>query len=238
MPLLEAPWTSYLTLANPGSEAVQGNLEISGAQLTATVNKESDDIHVELGKSGDSSLALTLAPASYRLITVAAAANGADGELKFNWKSAGGKSGEEALISIEAGEKGVAGAIIQAGEYQANPFYGVPIHLSYVAKDKRAKSSPLRFKASQIARIEIHRLDGTPLAVDGAGNGSLLDPGDELFIDTDGAGNLLLGLADGVAALYIIAYPKDPIGKDGLKIDVEAFDDGYWSLHSSNRIVP
>jgi hypothetical protein len=53
----------------------------------------------------------------------------------------------------------VAGAVIQAGDYQANPFYGVPIHLSYVAKDHRTKSSPLRFRASQAGRIEIYSLE-------------------------------------------------------------------------------
>lgn len=239
IPLEGAPWTSYLTLTNPGSQPVRGTLEISGAPLTAKVDEKTDDIKVELGGAGVTSLPLTLAPASYRLITVAAAAvNGGDGELKLNWRADAGKAGDLATIMIDAREEGVAGAIIQAGEYQANPFYGVPIHLSYVAKDQRAKSSPLRFKASQNARIEIYRLDGTPLAIDGMGNGSLLNAGDELFTETDGAGNLLLSLADGGAALYILAYPQGPIGEDGINIDIEAFDDGKWSLHSSNRIIP
>lgn len=239
IPLEGAPWTSYLTLANPGSAAVRGTLEISGAPLTAKVEDETGDIRIELGVAGETALPLTLTPGSYSLITVVSAAvNGDDGELKLNWKSAGGNAGDEATILIDAREEGVAGSIIQAGEYQANPFYGVPIHLSYVAKDQRAKSSPLRFRASQVTRIEIYRLDGTLLAVDGSGNGSLLDPGDELFAETDGAGNLLLGLTDGSAPLQILAYPQGRIGDDGLKIDVEAFDDGEWSLHSSNRIEP
>lgn len=239
IPLEGAPWTSYLTLTNPGSVAVRGTLDISGPALTAKVDDETGNIWVELGKAGETSLALTITPASYRLITVAADSEDAsDGELKFNWRSLGGEMGDEAKITIDKREEGVAGAIIQAGQYQANPFYGVPIQLSYVAKDQRTKSSPLRFTASQVARIEIYRLDGTPLAVDGTGNGSLLDPGDQVFTETDGAGNLLLGLIDGGAALRVLAYPQGKIGEDGLKIDVEAFNGSEWSLHSSNRIEP
>jgi len=242
IPLEGAPWTGYLTLANPGTTAIRGILKISGAPLSAKVDEETGDIRVELAKAkgdGHAGMPMTLAPGSYRLITVAAdAENAGDGELEFSWRSTGEDKGSEARIFIDKREQGVAGAIIQAGEYQANPFYGVPIHLSYVAKDQRAKSSPLRFRASQAARIEIYRLDGTPLAVDGAGNGTLLDPGDELFTETDGAGNLLVELANGTAALKIVAYPQGRIEADGLKIDIEVSDGGEWSLHSSNRIEP
>jgi hypothetical protein len=242
IPLEGAPWNGYLTLTNPGTASVRGVLKISGAPLTAEVNEETGDIRVELANAkggGQSSLPMILVPGSYRLITIAAdAENAGDNELNFSWRSSGADKGSDANIHIDMREKGVAGAVIQAGDFQANPFYGVPIHLSYVAKDQRTKSSPLRFRASQSARIEIYRLDGTPLAVDGSGNGSLLDPGDELFSETDGAGNLLVGLADGAAALKIVAYPEGRIAADGLKIDIEAFDGSEWSLHSSNNIEP
>lgn len=242
IPLEGAPWSAYLTLANPAAAALHGSLEISGAPMTASVDGEGGDILLRLvnAKGGGRAIVpLNLAPGSYRLITVVAdAENLGEGELSFSWRPTVGAKGAQATILIDKREQGVGGAVIQAGNYQANPFYGVPIHLSYVAKDRRVNSSPLRFKASQVARIEIYRLDGTPLAVDGTGNGSLLDPGDELFAETDGAGNLLLGLADGGAALQILAYSQGRIADDGLKIDVEVFDNGAWSLHSSNRIEP
>jgi tetratricopeptide (TPR) repeat protein len=241
IPLEDAAWTSYLTLTNPGTASVRGTLEISGAALTLKEEKESGDIAVELmaAQTAPSSLALTLAPGSYRLITIAADAKHAgEGELAIFWRTAGAEKEAKALILIDKREEGVAGAIIQAGDYQANPFYGVPIHLSYVAKDKRAKSSPLRFKASQDTRIEIYQLDGTPIAVDGSGNGTLLDRGDELFGETDGAGHVLANLTDGVAPLKIIAYPRGQIATDGLKIDIEVLDEGVWNLHSQNKIEP
>ena len=242
IPLEGAPWSGYLTLTNPGAAAIRGSLEISGAPMTATVDDESGDILVKLANAkgdGRSVLPLTLAPGSYRLITVAAGAEETGvGELAFAWRSTDGGNGAEAALLIDMREEGVGGAVIQAGDYRANPFYGVPIHLSYIAKDRRPKSPPIRFKASQAARIEIHRLDGTPLAVDGSGNGSLLDAGDEVFSETDGSGNLMLALADAAAALRIVAYPEGRIDKDGLRIEIEVFDGGAWVLHSSNRVEP
>lgn len=241
IPLEGASWTGYLTLANPGIAAVQGTLEISGAPHMTHEEEGTGDVLVGLSQSAGhderSTVPLHLDPGSYRLITVAAdAAHADDGEMKFVWRSANGGKVAQASMLIDKREEGVAGAVIQAGDYQANPFYGVPIYLGYVANDQRPKSSPIRFVASQTARIEIHLLDGTPLAVDRTGNGSLLDSGDEVFGETDGAGNLQIPLTGGVAALRIIAYAQDRIEADGLKIDIEVLDDGEWTLHSRNRI--
>lgn len=241
IPIEGAPWTSYLTLTNPGTAAVRGTLDISLASLNVIEDKETGDLRLELGpqtSTGLTSLPLTLEPGSYRLITVAAGAqHEGDGEVTLTWRAPADGKGKQASLVIDTREK-VSGAIIQAGDYQANPFYGVPIHVSYVAKDPQVKSSPLRFKASQDARIEIYQLDGTPLAVDGAGNGSLLDAGDELFQSTDGAGHLSVSLTDGVAPLKIVAYPRGPIEADGLEIDIECFNGTSWILHSRNKIEP
>lgn len=212
-----------------------------GAPIAATEDAETGDVRVSLAGAGESSAALklSLAPDSYRMVTITGNADGGDdGELSFVWRSDDEGMGDEARILIDSREKGVAGAVIQAGNHQADPFYGVPIHLSDVAKDQRTKSSPIRIVASQKARIEIYGLDGTPLAVDGTGNEPLHDAGDELFSETDGAGNLLLGLKDGTAALRIIAYPADQIGKDGLALDVEVLDGGTWILHPRNKTEP
>ena len=67
---------------------------------------------------------------------------------------------------------------------------------------------------------------------------TLLDAGDELSSETDGAGNLPLGSKGGTAALGIIAYPADQIGNEGLALDVEVLDGGTWLLHSRNKIEP
>jgi tetratricopeptide (TPR) repeat protein len=243
VPIEGAPWAGYLTLTNPGTSAILGTLDISGPPHLAKAGGENGDIRVELGGAAGhgprSALPLQLDPGSYRLITVAAgAAHAGEGEMKFVWRPTAGDPSAEATMSIDVREEGVAGAVIQAGDYQSNPFYGVPIHIAYVASDKPPQSPPIRFKSSQAARIEIHLLDGTPLAVDGTGNGSLLDSGDELFAQTDGAGNLRIAMVDGVAALKIIAYPRDPIAAEGLQIDIEVLDGAEWNLHSRNKVEP
>ena len=243
IPIEGAPWMGYLALVNPGTVAMRGILEISGIPHLAEETGESGDIKVGLVEATDggehSSLNLVLDPGTYRLITVGAdASHAGEGEMEFTWLSVGANEAARASMWIDTREQGVAGAMIQAGDYQTNPFYGVPIHLGYVSQYQAAKSPPIRFRTSQAARLEIHHVDGTPLAVDGTGNGSLLDRGDEVFGETDGAGHLQIALADGAAGLRIIAYPADPIAPEGPTIDVEVWTDGAWLLHSRNKIEP
>ncbi len=239
VPVDGAAWTTYLTLANPGSVEQRGRLVISGAPLGISENRETDDIEILLGgetAADGQGIDLTLKPATYRLISVSSGPDPAgESELKLAWI---GANPSASVVRIGEPESGVAGAILQAGVYQSNPFYGTPIHLSYVAKDGSAASPPIRFLASQTARVEIYQLDGTPLAIDGQGNGSLSNPGDQLFAKSDGAGNLLLPIVGGRSALQVIVYPFSPISDEGLQLNVEVFGGGKWSLHSSNRIAP
>ena len=76
-----------------------------------------------------------------------------------------------------------------------------------------------------------------PLAIDAQGNGSLLNQGDELFVKSDGIGNMILPLSGGGAAMNLILYPEKAIPDEGITIDVEAYTDGSWQLHSRNRLA-
>ena len=111
------------------------------------------------------------------------------------------------------------------------------MYLQYVAETPAADSPLLRFICSQTARVEVYQLDGSPLAIDGQGNGSLLDPGDELFAKSDGAGNMIVPLANGSATLNLLLYPTRGIPNEGLTVDIEAWMDGSWQLHSRNRLT-
>ncbi len=242
VPLEKEPWTSFLTLANPDNREAKGRFKIHGMPLQLSTNEENGDITAALSgqeDAKDSELALVISPGSYRLIHLTAdAAFKNQGELKFTWTPERGQSSVDATVQIDAPETGVEGAIIQAGNYKSNPFYGVPVHLHYVTKIPSADSSPLRFVCSLPARVEVYLLDGTVLAIDGKGNGSLLDPGDELFAKSDGKGNLLLPLTAGSASFRVMLYPQGPLPKDGITLSVEAYENGQWNLHSENRLTP
>lgn len=242
IPIEGLPWTSHLALSNPGTAREQGSLHVTGAAAEISVVQETGDVMIQLadgGADGGKSTDLTLDPSTYRLVEISGSGPfEARRELALRWISASKQNTVESVVQIETSETGVAGAIIQAGVYQANPFYGVPIHLTYATKTPAQTSPPVRFITSQPARVEIYQLDGTPLAIDGQGNGSLLNTGDELFGKSDGSGNPVLPLADGRSFFRAVVYPEAPIAKEGLQLDIEVFSDGKWSLHSRNRIEP
>lgn len=242
IPIEGAAWTTLLTLANPSDKVEEGTLSYRGIPMTFSREDEKGDVLVRPAtevKQGEATLRLRLEPGSYQLIKITADQTfSKEGELALIWTSWRGETKVEANVLIESPEKGVSSSVIQAGNYRANPFYGVPVHLHYVTKDKATQSLPLRFLTSEKARVEVYALDGTPLSVDGQGNGSLRDKGDELFGTSDREGNLLLSLTDGAASFMVLVYPNGPLPADGLTLNVEAFQGGAWSLHSQNRLQP
>ncbi len=242
IPIEGASWTTLLTLANPSDKPEEGTLSASGIPMVFTREEATGDVIARPASDADqgkATLRLRLEPSNYQLIKITADKNFAkQGELALIWTSWRGETRVEANVAIESPEKGVSSSVIQAGNYRANPFYGVPVHLHYVTKDQATKSSPLRFITSEKARVEVYALDGTPLSVDGQGNGSLRDKGDELFVASDREGNLQLPLTNGAASFMVLIYPEGELPKDGLTLNVEAFQGGAWSLHSQNRLQP
>lgn len=240
IPIANLPWTTYLTLTNPGEQAIAGKLIIEGPSVECTVNEDTGDITItpidSAAAPATKEFACSVDPGTYRLIHLNAGADRKiEGEIRIAWQD--GKSSSEATVVLEAPEDGVSGAIIQAGEYRANPFYGVPMFLQYVGKADATDSPPMRFVCSHTSRVEVYQLDGTPLAIDAQGNGSLLNQGDELFVKSDGAGNMILPLSEGSAAMNLILYPEEAIPEEGITIDVEVYTDGSWQLHSRNRLA-
>lgn len=247
-PIANADWTTYLTLTNPSDQSVQGLLGSTGMPLSLSLDEESGDIVATVNASaedGADELALSINPGSYRLIRVHGSAvaetpeEDSQAEMRFRWSSSGeDDDADEVVISVQSAQDEVTSGIVQAGSYHANPFYGVRLHHQYITHDDGPNSPPMRFVASQSTRVEIYQLDGTPLAIDGQGNGSLLDRGDELFGFSDGRGNPLLPLTDGTAAFQVILYPDGSLPEEGLMLDIEVFESGEWQIHSRNRLTP
>lgn len=240
IPIADLPWTTYLTLINPTDQVKAGHLVIQGPSVEIRANDETEEITITLLAAGTDAaatqFACTVDPGTYRLIHLhAGAETKIEGEIQIIWQDQ--DSSSTASVKLEAPESGVGGAIIQAGEYRANPFYGVPMISQYVSENPAPDLPPLRFICSHTSRVEVYQLDGTPLAIDAQGNGSLLDQGDELFVKSDGLGNLILPLTNGSAAISLLLYPEKGIPEEGLTIDIEAFVDGEWQLYSRNRLA-
>ncbi len=240
IPIADLPWTTYLTLMNPGKQVKAGRLKIEGQSVECSANEETENITITLldpkADPAPTEFACSVKPGTYRLIQMnATAKTKTEGEIRISWQDA--DSSSNASVMLESPESGVSGSIIQAGNYRANPFYGVPMFLQYVSKEDVPDSPPLRFICSHTSRVEVYQLDGTPLAIDAQGNGSLLNQGDELFVKSDGAGNLILPLTKCNAAMNLLLYPDKGIPNEGITIDIEAFVDGKWQLYSRNQLA-
>ena len=111
-------------------------------------------------------------------------------------------------------------------------------HAPYVLTGDAKTSPPMRMVCSQPARVEAYLLDSTPLAIDGEGNGSLLDRGDQLFACSDGKGHLLLPVKDGAAAFEVVLYSSGAIPEEGLTLDIQVLAEDGWVSYSKNRIDP
>lgn len=242
IPIQGAPWTTMLTLANPSQFPEEGTLSANGVPVSFTIPKGRTDVLVRLGgKPGDgpASLSLRLAPGMYHLIKVTADLNFVqEGELSLVWTSSITRMQAQAKLQIDSPQAGVSSAVIQAGSYRINPFYGVPIHHHYVTKNSVAESMPMRFVASKATRVEVYDLDGNLLCVDAQGNGSLQDRSDVLYGKSDQHGNLILPLNEGSKSFMILAYPDGALPAEGLSLDIEVFQAGKWALYAQNKIVP
>jgi hypothetical protein len=114
----------------------------------------------------------------------------------------------------------------------------VPIHHYYVGANDEESSPPLRVTSSKPARIEFYLIDGPALAVDDQGNGTLQDPDDQLFVESDGKGHLHLPLAEGSAGFQLRVYPEDPLPEEGLRINIQLFENDAWEDLAQNVIYP
>lgn len=240
IPLADRPWTTYLTLTNPGSQIKEGRLTIRGQAIEYSLHKETDDIIINLVAAKQvtkpTDIRLSVKPGTHRLIHLQAGADvSIQGEIQLDWQDA--FSSANASVVLETAESGVSGAVISAGDYRVNPFHSVSLFLQYVSAEDVPESPPMRLVCSQPTRIEVYQLDQALVAIDAQGNGSLSNQGDELFAKSDGNGNFILPLSKGRMVLNVLVYPQEGIREEGLTVQIEVFVGGSWQIHSTNRLA-
>lgn len=242
IPVEGLAWTTYLTLLNPSVRVESGTLSASGLPAMLTQQMDKGGVVVCLKNQpdrGSSVIPLEVAPGSYESIAVTADETfTGKGEITLAWTSADGATRRQSSVEVTAPEAGVSSAVIQAGEYQANPFCGVPIRHLFVSKNPSAESLPLRFVTSQPTRVEVYGADESLLSVDAQGNGSLRERGDVLYGPSDLQGNLKLPLHDGSVRFMVLLYPDGPLPKEGLTLNIEVLDNNIWSVFSQDRLLP
>ena len=239
-PVAGMAWRGRATLANPTATQVSGILLVTRQHTTLNWDPAGQvgSITISAGPAATSHEKLSIAPGTIAVLNLQAdPAATLAGELTLTWQELG-KTRQTAVWSLTPPESGVSAAVIDAGEYQQNPFYSVPIHHHYQNAAKDARRASIRIVASGAARVEIYDAADHPVAIDAAGDGSLADAGDSVFQDADFDGVADVPLTAGETTLRLQVYPAAAIPAQGMQVTIESLINGVWQAVAQDRIQP
>jgi len=239
IPVEGVPLETRLTLINYSDREVSGTLAADGMPVTLVAKAAEREIDVLLGQAGARSLPVTIEAGRYwSIVLTRASEDSVEGNLEFSWISDHTREEQKSQVEIARADEGIRSSVIEAGEYRQNPFYGVMIHHHYVNTTGVISSPPVRFVSSVPTRIEIYQgHDDAPLAIDANGNGSVLDPSDELFAESNGDGKLLLPLDHQAAFIRLEVFPEEDFPEEGITIQFQVHSENGWETQSENRII-
>jgi hypothetical protein len=149
-----------------------------------------------------------------------------------------GDAGNACEWKIGEPDKESDGALIDAAEYEDDPFFLIPVYHHLQSKSKDPVN--LRVVTSQPCRVEMYDQEGILQMVDAQGNGSLADGGDWLGADADRnlAAEIIPNAETGEACFLLQLDPKDWNGKQPIKIRVEWLMNGKWYPAAEDQIIP
>lgn len=228
-----------LTLTNPSSQTIEGTLAFSGIPVSAVWNPDVGEAEVVLGKQGIERLEkVRLEPGSFAVIDLFAAADEiGNGSLKTQWMTPGQKD-QESICTIDPAESGVSSAVIDAGEFKRNSFYGVPIYHHFQSASDSTKLAPLRVVCSVPARVEFYDSENRLVYIDAKGDGEFGESGDSVFQDGNSDGNPDVALDSGETQIRLQVYPSANLPKEGITVVLESLFEGKWVPFAEDRIKP
>lgn len=235
VPIEGKPGEAKFTLMNLSNQPMEGTLALSGTETSLTYLEDEASVQALIGISGKSKLSqLKIDPGTYLLLSIKLAPDSYwDGKVQIEWKAA--KKSAKASVTFEKKEFGVSSAVIDAGNYQLNEFYGVPIH-HHFHKTGNDPDLDFRVKTSMAARVEGYDTDDKLLFVDANGNGSFLDPGDLINLDEDASGYPDLPLQKDEALFRLQVYPKGAPTEEGIEVSIEGKDGKNWIVMSIDHL--
>ncbi|MCW1912468.1 hypothetical protein OJ996_02715 [Luteolibacter sp. GHJ8] len=239
VPVKGRPLRGRLTLSNPFAQAVEGTLSFSGLPVDAAWKQASGEATVLLGKTGTNQLAnVRVEAGSFAVIDLTSPPDQfAPGELSVIWSSPGQKD-QISVWTIEDTEAAVAAAVVDAGVFKRNAFYGVPVHHHYQSPAADDGSAPIRAICSIPARVELYDAENRPVYVDANGNGEFGDPGDVVHQDQDRDGSPDIQLRSGETRMRLQVFPSGDLPSDGLKIALESRFQAKWTPFAEDLLQP
>lgn len=236
------PARAVVSLVNHGGKQATGILKIKGLPAKISWNEQSGLGVVEVENVPGA--AAERVSETIRIEAGAMAIFSCSGKLAneisktvfLEWIENGEGNGQCEWI-IGTSDKESDGAIIDAAEYDDDPFFLIPVHHHLQSKSKGPVN--LRVVTSQPCRVEMYDEAGALQMVDAEGNGSLADSADWLGMDRDRnlAAEALPDTASGETRFLLQLDPKDWKGGEPLRIRVEWLVEGKWYLAAEDQII-
>lgn len=226
-----------ISLANLSDSSVAGRLECSGLPVILQKNEAESEIRIRVSETDEvSSSDLLLDPGTFLLLSLENLNPYQEGELLVEWLPKNG-TGQKSQWTFSPEEEGVARAVIDAGRYELNDFYGVPLY-HHLLGDLANEDATMTFRVESTppARIEIYDMDDKPLLIDTDGDGELSSPGDSLLSDQDNDGLVDCKLTEGFGSIRLQVYPLDELPEEGLKVRLYGLLNNEWTLMSENAL--
>lgn len=242
VPLEGLPARAVVSLVNHGGREAKGVLRVKGLPAKISWDQATGQGIVEVEDApGDTvervSGEMRIAAGTMAIFSCSGKLAGDKQRGVFLEWDDQGDGGEPCEWIIGAPDKESDGAIIDAGEYEDDPFFLIPIHHHLQSKGKGAVN--LRVVASESCRVELYDAQGALQMVDAEGNGSLAEAGDWLGMDRDRnlAPELVPDPATQETIFMLQIDPKDWKGAEPLRIRVEWLHAGKWVLAAEDQIV-
>ncbi len=240
-PIAGFPSRTVLTLINHGTVEAKGAIKVSGLPATITWDEKTSHAVVEVtdaqgGAKEQTSGEIRIAAGRMAQVSCFGKLNSENArKVLLEWV---GDDRQSCEWSIENGDKESDGAVIDAGSYDHDPFFMIPVHHHLQCKVKGSVN--LRVVTSKPCRVELYDEKGGLQMVDAEGNGSLKDSGDWLGADRDRnlAAEIFADATTGETRFLLLLDPAQEIEKEALKVRVEWLMDGKWYPAAEDQITP
>jgi hypothetical protein len=240
-PIAGFPSRTVLTLINHGTVEAKGAIKVSGLPATITWDEKTSHAVVEVtdaqgGAKEQTSGEIRIAAGRMAQVSCFGKLNSENArKVLLEWV---GDDRQSCEWSIENGDKESDGAVIDAGSYDHDPFFMIPVHHHLQCKVKGSVN--LRVVTSKPCRVELYDEKGGLQMVDAEGNGSLKDSGDWLGADRDRnlAAEIFADATTGETRFLLLLDPAQEIEKEALKVRVEWLMSGKWYPAAEDQITP
>jgi tetratricopeptide (TPR) repeat protein len=232
-------------LSNPGSQIVEGTLQITGREATIRFDPVENVATVVASAAEGSAhggVPMQIGTGEEILIKVEAAVGAGDGSVRLRWES--GEHSATAVCHLRAASAAPAdqpgATVTNTSLAWKNPFYAVAFH-----HPLRVVGGPhsFRVQASQRCRVEMFDAQsGALLAVDADGDGAFRSAGDSVANDANGDAfpELPAEPTTGRGELEILVFPLAGSGPntEEIRIEVQTKTTQGWNAVAHDTLKP